>query len=241
VKKMTYSFDKYDVPRGVGSIFEFVNDLSKWYIRRSRERFRDGDQQALSTLYEILIVFSKITAPTMPFLAEEIYKNLTNQESVHLEDWPMTEDKKIDEDIEKKMTLVRLICELGHAARKEAGIRVRQPLKSAKCKVQSAKLDNELIQLIKDELNVKEIEWVEGKGELKVELDLKLTPELKAEGEARELVRQVQELRKEKGCRLDEKIVIYCPSWPKEFENEIKKQTLAVKLIQSQQIKIVPQ
>jgi len=240
-KKMTASFDKYDVPKGVESIFEFVNDLSKWYIRRSRERFRDGNQQALSTLYEILVIFSKITAPTMPFLAEEIFKNLTNEESVHLEDWPETNLEKIDFNLEEKMALVRQICELGHAARKEAGIRVRQPLKSAKCKVQSAKLDNELIQLIKDELNVKEIEWIKGKEEFKVELDLKLTPKLKAEGEARELVRQIQELRKEKGCRLDEKIVIYCPSWPKEFENEIKKQTLAVKLIQSQQMKIVPQ
>jgi len=247
IQTVTQSLEKYDAFTASHAIEDFVNDLSTWYVRRSRNRIGptapDGkDKNACyQTLDEVLVTLTKILAPFTPFLAEEIYKNLTDKESVHLEDWPMAKESLIDKNLEEEMALVRQICEHGHAVRKEAKIRVRQPLSSAKCKVQSAKLDNELIQLIKDELNVKEIEWIEGKGEPKVELDLKLTPKLKAEGEARELVRQVQELRKEKDCRLDEKIVIYCPSWPKEFENEIKKQTLAVKLIQSQQTKIVPQ
>ncbi len=238
-KKFAHHLDSYNVPKSVSQIFEFVNDLSKWYIRRSRDRFRQGDKQALATLYHVLLVFSKRTAPIIPFLSEEIFKNLTDQESVHLEDWPELEKKKIDKSLEEKMVLVRKICELGHAKRKEAKIRVRQPLKSLRVQVSSPKLDNDLLQLIKDELNLKEVVWLKkAVKEPKIELDTQLTPELKAEGEARELVRQIQELRKEKGCRLDEEIVVHLPSWPKEFETYLKKQTLAKKLIKSKQLKI---
>jgi isoleucyl-tRNA synthetase len=223
----------------VNSILEFVSDLSKWYIRRSRDRFKEGDEQALATLYHSLVVFSKTTAPIMPFLSEEIFKNLTELSSVHLEDWPKADLKKIDRKLEEKMALVRKICELGHAARKEAKIRVRQPLSSAKCNLQSAKLEEELLQLIKDELNVKEVIWQKRDvKEPEVKLDMKITPELKAEGEARELVRQIQDLRKKKNCRLDERITVSLPSWPKEFENDIKKQTLAKKLVKAKQLKI---
>jgi isoleucyl-tRNA synthetase len=253
VKRFTYYMDRYNIPKAVGLIFEFVNDLSKWYIRRSRDRFRDGDKEALATLYNVLLVFSKITGPIIPFLSESMFKNLTEsavpagrQDSVHLEDWPEAEAKKIDKNLEEKMVLVRKICELGHAARKEAGIKVRQPLgklqitcpagRRASYKLQIGK---ELTQLIKDELNVKEIVWqVKKVKEPQVELDTKLTPELKAEGEARELVRQIQELRKEKGCRLDEKIIVSLPSWPKKFESYIKKQTLAKKLLKAKKLKI---
>jgi len=239
VKSYSVFLDEYNIPKAVNLILEFVNDLSKWYIRRSRDRFREGDEQALTVLFNVLVVFSKATAPIMPFLSEEIFKNLTGKESVHLEDWPQVETGKIDKDLEEKMALVRKICELGHAARKEAGIRVRQPLSSAKCKVQSAKLDEELLQLIKDELNIREVIWEKrAVKEPEVKLETKLTPQLKAEGEVRELVRQIQDLRKKKGCHLDEKITVFLPSWPQEYEAEIKRLTLAKKLVKSDQLKI---
>jgi isoleucyl-tRNA synthetase len=202
--------------------------------------YRLGTSNACyQTLYEVLVTLTKILAPFMPFLAEEIFKNLTGKDSVHLEDWLEVEEGLIDKELEEEMVLVRKICELGHAARKEAGIRVRQPLSSIKVQVSSIKLEEELLQLIKDELNVKEVIW-EKKAvkEPQVELETKLTSQLKAEGEAREIVRQIQDLRKKQGCRLDEKIMVTLPSWPKEFEEEIKKQTLAKKLVKGKELTI---
>ena len=179
-------------------------------------------------------------APLTPFLAEEIYKNLTGEESVHLKDWPKKSSELEVEGLEliDNMETVRKICELGHAERKKLGIKVRQPL--GQCQVIDAELPiaGDLQQLIRDELNVKEIVVKVGKGELKVELDSEITPELKAEGEARDFIRKIQELRKEKNCRIDEEITIYAPSWPKEYEAYIKEQTLAKKILCSEFLKI---
>jgi hypothetical protein len=130
------------------------------------------------------------------------------------------------------MKLVREICEIGHARRKETLVKVRQPL--SKLEVTSKKLsynnlDGDYCNLISSELNIKEIHW-ESKGndaQTQVRLDTTITPKLKAEGDARDLVRQIQDLRKKAGCRLDEKIVVLAPSWPLDFEDYIKKETLA--------------
>jgi isoleucyl-tRNA synthetase len=138
------------------------------------------------------------------------------------------------------MDLVRKICELGHAARKEAGIKVRQPLQELRIENLEFRIDEELIQLIKDELNVKEVMLKTGKGEIKVTLDTRLTLQLKAEGEARELVRQIQELRKKANCRLDQKIKVYGPKWPedKDLREYIKKETLTKELLSGKELKI---
>ncbi len=134
-----------------------------------------------------------------------------------------------------EMGLVRKICELGHAQRKEAGIKVRQPL--ASLKVQSLKFNEDLTNLIKDELNIKSVEYFSG-DELKVELDTKLTPELEKEGQAREIIRQIQDARKEAKTVLDQQITVYLPDWPKEFEDYIKIQTLATKLFKNNVFRI---
>ena len=245
IEIVTESLSDYRPCNAAQAIESFVNELSTWYVRRSRSRVgvsandQKDKESFYFTLYQVLVNLTKLLAPFNPFIAEEIFKNLTGKESVHLEDWPQVEIGKIDKDLEGKMALVRKICELGHAARKEVDIRVRQPLSSAKCKVQSAKLDEELLQLIKDELNIREVIW-EKKAvkEPEVKLETKLTPQLKAEGEVRELVRQIQDLRKKKGCHLDEKITVFLPSWPQEYEAEIKRLTLAKKLVKSDQLKI---
>ncbi len=241
----TDSLSHYQSSPAAQAIENFVNELSTWYLRRSRSRVgptannQEDKESFYATLYQVLVTLMKLLAPFNPFLAEEIFRNLTEFESVHLEDWPKVEAKKIDKSLEERMALVRKICELGHAVRKEAGIKVRQPLSSVKCKVQSAKLDDDLLQLIKDELNVKEVLWEKKEvKEPEVKLETRLTPQLKAEGEARELVRQIQDLRKKKGCQLDEKITAFLPSWPQEFEGYIKKQTLTKKLVKSKQLKI---
>jgi len=181
-----------------------------------------------------------IAAPVIPFITEEIFKNLTGKQSVHLEDWP--KPKPVNQKLLEQMVLVRRICELGHAARKKAGIRVRQPL--AKIRIKNQKLeiknDDELVQVIKEELNVKQVIFEEDKGELKVKLDFKLTPALKAEGDARELVRQIQQQRKKQGCRLDQKIVVYAPGLPTDpaLRQYLQQKVLAAKLLSAKSLKI---
>ncbi|MCJ7829690.1 class I tRNA ligase family protein [Patescibacteria group bacterium] len=244
IKEVTKFLEGYDAYRATQMIEKFVLDLSQWYVRRSRDRIGEDFYQ---TLYEVLVNLCKILAPFTPFLAEEIFKNLTDEESVHLTDWPEFEEKLIDENLEKQMEGVRKICEMGHAKRKEAGVRVRQPLQKLRIENVEWRIEKDLKQLIKDELNVKEVELKEGppageasKGELKVELDTQITPELKAEGEARELIRQIQDLRKKTGCRLDEKIKVAAPNWPKEkkLQDYIKKETLSTELLPGGKLEI---
>jgi isoleucyl-tRNA synthetase len=235
LKNVTKSLEDYDAYHAAVAIEKFVADLSQWYLRRSRDRREETFYQ---TFYEVLVTLSKILAPLMPFLSEEIFRNLTNEESVHLTDWPEFEEKLIDEKLTKQMILVRQICELGHAARKEAKIKVRQPLQ--KLQVINGELDKELAQLIKDELNVKEVDFKTGKGEMKINLETKITPELQAEGEARELIRQIQDLRKQNNCRLDEKIKVSGPNWPKDkkLQDYIREETLTTELLPGDKLEI---
>ena len=236
IKQTTTSLENFDAFSATIKIEKFVNDFSTWYVRRSRDRKED----CYATFYHVLVTLAKLLAPFTPFLAEEIFKNLTDRESVHLEEWPEFETKLIDENLEKQMEEVRKICELAHAVRKETKIKVRQPLSELTITNGGIKISEDLKQLIKDELNVKKTVVKEGKGELKVSLDTQITPELKAEGEARELVRQIQDLRKKAGCRLDEKIKVAGPNWPKDknLQNYIKKETLATELLSGHELKI---
>lgn len=239
--EVTHSLDKYEVPPVVNEITDFIKELSTWYIRRSRKKFNQFDQKTLSTLYWTLVELTKVAAPIIPFVTEDIFKNLTNQDSVHLQDWPKllrltNEEKKLL----KQMELVREVCELGHAERKELKIKVRQPLQSIKVKINSLKPIDELIQLIKDELNVKDVVWQKIKEkEAKVLFNTKITQELKEEGESREIIRLIQAERKKAKCRLDQKVIVYIPNWPKRFENQIRQKTLAKKLIQSKEFRLV--
>ncbi|PIR71631.1 MAG: isoleucine--tRNA ligase, partial [Candidatus Nealsonbacteria bacterium CG10_big_fil_rev_8_21_14_0_10_37_25] len=194
VLNVTNSLDKYDVTAAARSIENFViNDLSLWYIRRSRKRFKE----AAATLNFVLLTLSKLTAPFIPFLSEKIYQrisyfprwNLGN--SVHLEDWPKGNKKLIDRKLERKMERVREIVSLTLAARAKAKIKIRQPL--AGLQIANYELRNEpgLLELIKEEVNVKKI--IFGRS---LKLETKITPELKEEGMIREVIRNIQEMRK---------------------------------------------
>lgn len=226
IGEVTVAMDTYDTPLVVTKLKSFVEDLSTWYLRRSRDR--KSENEFYSTLYEVLVTFAKIAAPIAPFVTEEIYKNLTGNESVHLENYPLA--GKFDAQLLDQMAMVRKICELGHAQRKANNLKVRQPLQKI---IIDKDLSLDLLQLIKDELNVKEV--IEGD---KIELDIRLTPELEEEGKARDLVRDIQDARKEMGTGLDEKIVVYLPDWPKDFEAYIKKSTLATELRRGDVLKI---
>ena len=209
--------EKYDLVTASRAVKPFVDDFSTWFVRRSRDRFkseeRDDREEAMRVTRFVLLEFSKIIAPITPFIAETIYKDLkleNDPESVHLCEWPKAGD--VDKDVMDKMSEIRRIVSLALEKRMSAGIKVRQPL--GKLKVKSEKLksgDKEYLDLIRDELNVKDVilEEVGSDDEVgRVELDTEITSELKKEGEIREFIRAVQELRKEKGLLPNDPITL---------------------------------
>ena len=273
IAEVTENMDNYNLPKAARPIADFIDDLSTWYLRRSRDRFKgdlkcratneqsrlaatNGDhandaahtnennedakdkQGALQTTNFVLLQLVRVMAPFMPFIAEQIWQKVTGNNfgnkdrSVHLESWPKIKPKirnlKFEIKILEEMVIVRKIVELGLAKRDEAGIKVRQPLQkleviTAKAGQGSKKLEDKYADLIKDEINVKEIEFVESEGDLEVELDTKLTPALKQEGIKRELVRFINNLRKDAGMTIQDRAVIYLECENNEIKTAIKK------------------
>lgn len=302
----------YDLQKASNNIYKFIDDLTNWYIRRSRRRFwkseDDGDKkQAYETLYKVMTVLCQIIAPFMPFLAEEIYKNLTGEESVHLTDYPKAKKSAENSDLQNEMFLAKTIVSLGLAARSKAKIKVRQPLS----KIQIALGDQydpallkDQIEIIKEELNVKSVDLIKDPKELAtviakpnakllgpkygkdvqkiiveaksgkfdklpngnirvlnfeltpeemeiaylgkegfnveteagilVALDTKITPELEQEGLARDIVRQIQELRKAADYSVNDRIKVALINVKsdllKNFGDYIKSETLATSI-----------
>jgi isoleucyl-tRNA synthetase len=242
-QEFAQELDKYIIPNAVKLITPYIEDLSRWYIRQSRDRFVNGDKEALQTLWQILIQFTKTTAPLIPFITEYFYQNLVLPfdskalESVHLELYPET--KPINQQLLSNMVYVREICEQGNMIRKTNNISTRQPLSKAYIGTnKKINLNQELKDIIKNELNVKEIDISESKLDLSVTLALEITPELKAEGDARDLIRQIQNLRKENQLDLKDKIKIFAPTWPADFEKEILTKTLGVSIEKSENVTI---
>ncbi|MES2930683.1 MAG: class I tRNA ligase family protein [Patescibacteria group bacterium] len=205
-QSMTESLDSYKLLEPVRALRSFIDDLSTWYVRRSRERLKEGDADAKKTLYYVLKKVSTLMAPFAPFAAEDIWqklKNETDTESVHLSSWPA--DNDVDEHILSDMESARSLVTMGLEARQKAGIKVRQPLGSLK--VKNWNLGEDYALILKDELNVKSIDKDNTlAGE--IELDLAITPELKKEGQYRELVRAIQDMRKKEGLNPSEIIVL---------------------------------
>lgn len=210
---------KYDLPEATRPIEGFINDLSTWYIRRSRDRFKSTDQadktNALNTTAYILVELSKVMAPFMPFIAEDIWQRITlnnyksKEKSVHLENWPILESELSAEGIAiiENMKKLRKVVELGLSARNKAGIKVRQPLNSISAR--NIELDDEYVGLIRDELNVKEVILKEGEGELGVEIDTKITQELMQEGIKRDLVRLINAMRRDADLSIKDSAVLF--------------------------------
>ena len=246
IKTVTESLENYDAYNASLPVESFVQDLSVWYIRRSRDRVgpsavnNEERNSFYQTAYFVLTTLSKILAPFVPFLSEEMFKNLSDGPSVHLEDWPLAEEEKIDQQLEGEMVRARIICEMGHSKRKGAGIKVKQPLPSISVSGEKIDLREAIVKLVKEELNVKEVVFKQKEGEFSVDLDTKITPQLKEEGEAREVIRLIQEARKEAGCGLNDWVEVSLPQWPGKFEEEIKRKTLAKSLYVSKELKLKP-
>ena len=214
IEKVARNLDRYNVSVATLAIEKFfIDDLSLWYVRRSRKRFHPGHKErkeAIETLYYVLLSLTKIIAPITPFFAEEMYSNLRSEdmpESVHLCDWPKVEKEKIDEDLEEKMVAVRDIVTKVLSERAAAGIRVRQPLNKLRIKDKKLKDEKELLELMKEEVNVKRIVF-DSKIRKEIELDSKITDELREEGKYREMVRHVNLMRKEMGLTPKDAIII---------------------------------
>ncbi|MDQ3784124.1 MAG: isoleucine--tRNA ligase [Actinomycetota bacterium] len=300
VRVMTADLDRFDTTHSGARLDRFVDDLSNWYVRRSRRRFwrsgSDADTRAaFLTLWECLTTVARLTAPFTPFIADEIFTNLTGPDvnapdSVHLADWPQPDDARVDDGLRARMELVRRLVTLGRSARTDAKVRVRQPLRRALVVLPSSQraLLEGLEDLVAEELNVKEVEVAHGledlvlyvvkpnfrtlgprfgarvkevaqalgradpahivgsledqgtvtidvegteealgrdevdvrvsgrsglsfaqDGPYGIALDLAITPELFAEGTAREAVRSVQELRKSSGLAVEDRIELW--------------------------------
>ena len=239
--QITEGMEAYNIPAALSSVLEFIDDMSNWFVRRSRRRFwkSEDDQdklEAYSTLYYVLIYLAKILAPFTPFLAEELYQKMTGAgvvnseipESVHLLDWP--EAGVIDEAVLTKMAKTREIITAGLAERMkktetEAQIKVRQPL--AKLVYAGEKLDDFYEQIIMEEVNVKSVEHGEA-----LALDKTLTPELLEEGKIRELIRFVQAARKKAGLNVDDRIrLMVSMEVPEAYREMLMNEVLAEELV----------
>ena len=327
VRDVTAAYENYDVLGATRPVADFVDSVSNWYVRLSRRRFWEGDAAALHTLHEVLVKVSQLIAPATPFIADEIYQNLAVQvnpagpASVHLSYWPKADAALIDEQLSTDMLLVQQVTSLGHAARQNANLKVRQPLAQVVVRTRTpeerASLER-LSNLVLDELNVKAITFAEGAGDLVdvevfpfpkqlgqkygkgypvirkllssmdqlalagkfqagesvtiegdgvsyeiapedvevrstpragfsvaqdggylVAVTTTLTPELEQEGNARELVRRIQQLRKDAGLAISDRITLYVSdsgvtaSLLANYGNYVQEETLTTQLVQN--------
>jgi isoleucyl-tRNA synthetase len=204
VETVSEGLDAYDANEPSRRIHRFVDDLSNWYIRRSRRRFwksqSDSDKlAAYQTLYETLRTVSQLMAPFAPFTSDAIYRNLSNDESVHLSDFPEAAPHH-DAEVEADMTRARHAVEAGLSARDGARLKVRQPL--ASIALPGEQLPEDIAAIVREELNVKSLVF----GAPEVKLDTEITEELKLEGLAREVVRAIQDRRKKLGFNVEDRI-----------------------------------
>jgi isoleucyl-tRNA synthetase len=184
VRDVTFAYENYDVLGATRPVADFVESLSNWYVRLSRRRFWDGDPAALQTLYDVLVTVAHLLAPATPFVAEELYQNLIVREargeergatreqspdSVHLARWPQVNFDQIDEQLSADMAMVQRVTSLGHAARQNANLKVRQPLAQVVVRTRNAEEEaalRRMQQLVLDELNVKELGFTHASGDL---------------------------------------------------------------------------
>jgi isoleucine--tRNA ligase len=232
--EITENMDVYNIPRALEGVLPFLDDASNWFVRRSRRRFWKSENgvdklQAYQTLHYVLSYLALILAPFVPFLAEELWGKMVGDGSVHLKDWP--EAGEIDESLLAEMAKVRGYVNEALALRAKNGVKIRQPLASVKVPQNAKSFD--FAPILMEELNVKSVEF----GGESVEFDFELTPELRAEGLMREIIRHIQTARKKADLNVDDRIELNFTSENaevldafKKFEQEISKEVLATKV-----------
>jgi isoleucyl-tRNA synthetase len=242
-------YENYDTPEIVSQAYGFVRDLSMWYVRRIRDRVGPSVQNSLDktdayqTLWFVLTEYTKVLAPLMPFMTEEIFRNLTGLESVHLMNWPIP--GKVDKLLLSDMELGRKIVERIHAARKEKGLKVRMPILAVSYRA-NHQMPFEIEQVIMTETNIKKLNYDNQKPQSElpeVDVDFTQTTELIQEGEIRELIRSIQILRKENGNRIDDEIKVEIPiqykSYPQHLLDAVQKEALIKSYVWAKELKIL--
>jgi len=253
IKEVESAMLGYNLNRAMRPITEFIDEFSTWYLRRSRDRLKGDDNldknRALSTMRFVFLNLSKVMAPFMPFISEDLWQKISgynfsdSEKSVHLETWPSFIENDNEEESLEAMNEVRRIVELGLSERDSAGIKVRQILNKAIVLAKGLKITNQknYSGLIMEELNVKSVEFKEGSEELKVDIDTEITPELKLEGGKRELIRFINLMRKDLNLSIGDLAVtlvesdsIFVKNIIETFFENIRKETL------SSDLKIAP-
>ena len=247
--EITENMDAYNIPRALEGVLPFLDDASNWFVRRSRRRFwkseDDGDKtQAYQTLHYVLSYLALLLAPFVPFLAEELWGKMVGDGSVHLKDWPAAGE--INEKILAEMAEVRGYVNEALALRAKNGVKIRQPLKEVVIPHVASDL-KWFVEILQEELNVKGVSYIvlekDENGEIlshkpaeKVDFNFEITPELRAEGLMREIIRHIQASRKKAGLNVDDRIELNFSSENedlsgafKKFVQEISKEVLAEK------------
>jgi isoleucyl-tRNA synthetase len=214
IRDVNNAYEQYDTVSACSKIRSFVEDLSTWYVRRSRDRFRAGDGDSIETLAYCLRNLSLIMAPCTPFISEDIHQELRKwypnlAESVHLEDWPEFDLEVYSESLQEKMQEVRNVVSVALEARDQAKIPVRQAL--ASITIKGIEISKELQTVLAEEINVKKVVLTTGE-KIEVELDTVITPDLKREGIARELIRNLNSLRKKQKLNITQRIKLFIDS-----------------------------
>ena len=251
----TKGLDEYKLLEPVRSIRDFMDDLSTWYVRRSRERLKDGDIEAKKTLYYVLKTLVKLMAPFTPFASEDIWQKLKNEndsESIHLIDWPKVEVGFDKSEVLSAMSFARSFVTMALMQRSKAGINVRQPLSKIEIKHNGGDIPlwAEVVPIICDEVNIKEVVLSKelGQDDSPVVLDTHITEELKQEGSYREFVRAIQDMRKKMGLNPNDIVTLEISTGVdgqeliNKFKNDLLKSVgakeLQIKEVEGSEIKI---
>ncbi|MCL5010173.1 MAG: class I tRNA ligase family protein [Patescibacteria group bacterium] len=252
IKFVKTSIESYDSTQAMTAVELFVENLSNWYVRRTRERISKNEDledrnQALETLWSVLTEYAKVLAPFTPFIADEIFTNLTGAESVHLESWPKIRSEYINQELEKEMERAMEVASVIQMRRKLNNIPVAIPLKRISY-TGPHKLDTEIEIVVREETNVEELKYEgyadnfssfgESRDLEKEYTDLKNRNE--EAGQARKIIRKIQQQRKNLGVNLDKEVKVVLKDWPREYEEEIKRRALVRSITKGEDFLVVP-
>lgn len=241
--EMSRNLDSYNTVGAINGYKRFVDEFSTWYIRRSRDRVGPSSEDEndkndfYSTCSNVLITLCKLIAPITPFISEAIFRNLTDKESVHLEDWPQIDTALVDLKLEEEMDYGQELASAINSARKQQGIKVKIPFRKLSYSG-PRDLSEDILEIVKAEGNVYELKFVDKKDVYSVpveEGDSNLDIEA---GQARDIIRSIQQKRKELGTSMTQLVNVSLPSWPEKFEGEIKKKALVAELTISDKFEV---
>lgn len=243
IKEVTESLDGYNTVETIDKIQVFISQLSTWYVRRSRERVGPGASDVddkndfYTTTYTVLTTVAKLLAPITPFITEEIYKNLTNEESVHLTEWPKSVNDLILTQLEQDMDIAMKVSSLAHEFRKANSIKVKIPLRKLEYSGKK-RLSEDIENIIKAEVNLYELSFRKTDDDNEITGDATESNQDLVAGQVRDLIRKIQQERKSLGTTFDEKVDVELTEWPVEFEDEIKRQALVDTIKQGSDFKV---